>query len=953
MKLSASWLRGYLEKKVSLQDIEALIERAGIEIEQVDYTNHIDTKIIVVQITSIKPHPNADKLVVTEVTDGKTKYQVVTGAPNVAKGQKVPLARVGSKLPDGRTITAAKIRGLDSKGMLCSAQELSLGSDHAGILILSEQAKPGTTIADYLGPDMILDLKTHPNRPDLNSVIGVAREVAAQAGTSAKEPELATLTLNEPGQIEIVAKDRVSRYLGAWIEIPPPWPATPTWMVDRLNEAGIRSVNLVVDVTNFVMLEQGQPLHAFDAAKIHGRVRIRQAESGEKVITLDESLRELVTSDLVIADRRGPIALAGVMGGADSEVGDETARILLESATFDGPSVRKTALRLGLRTEASARFERALPVQLAAVGLARAIQLLSDLTKVKVEHTEDHLQVWPWVQRVGLRADFLNQVLALKLKPAEVIKHLQALGFEAEEFKVDREAAKHLGKPYIWGASFKKNGDEAFDCSYLVDFVYSKIGLDVGHTALAQYDIGTAVPEDQMQPGDVVFYEGVRRDGVKGYDLSEIQSANSSAQPTSGVGHYFMKDPASGRYQKIKAKYQGLVGHNGIYVGRGQVIMAAQYEWKDNKWAQMARPGVVKVPLEYFTNRSDYLGARRFASDLGGYISVVVPWWRPDVKTPEDLAEEVVKLVGFDKVPASLPPYAPKQLATDQIWPQLFHLKEVLRGAGLFEVLTYSFVSEQDLIKTGLDPKHHLKLQNPRSVEQSYLRSTLLPSLLKTVASNNRYAKEFGIFELSRVFTPTRKGKLPREQQQLGVIYRSDQNAYVSVKAVLDLMAEVWGVKPLLKTAVGENLYPGRAANLFVDERKIGTIAEVHPGLLSSYKINGAAAYLELNWSAWLEVARPKQFQILSKFPAATRDLAVVVARRVTWQEVAAAITHSKLARASFIGDYYGEELAGKKSLAMSLEMIAIDHTLTDAEVEERLQQIVKLLKRQFAASVR
>jgi phenylalanyl-tRNA synthetase beta chain len=356
-----------------------------LEVGEVIATGRDWDGVFVGMVQETQRHPNADRLVLATVDLGDGPPQrVVCGAPNVAAGQKVAFAREGAVLIDGHTgqpaaLRRATIRGVESAGMICSEKELGLSNSHEGILVLPEDAPVGTPLASSLG-DVIFDFDLRPNRPDCLSVMGIAREVAALTGRLPQEPPIDYEEVGPPvrgrASVEIVDSDLCPRYCAGLIEGVQVG-SSPAWMQERLAAAGVRPINNVVDVTNYVMLELGQPLHAFDFSKIGGqRIVVRRPRHGESFLLLDGSQRQLSPEMLVIADAEKAVALAGIMGGADSEVDTMTTAVFLESANFDPGSIRHTAAALKLRTEASLRFEKGLGRELAMVAARRAARLL-------------------------------------------------------------------------------------------------------------------------------------------------------------------------------------------------------------------------------------------------------------------------------------------------------------------------------------------------------------------------------------------------------------------------------------------------------------------------------------------------------------------------------------------------------------------------------------------------
>jgi phenylalanyl-tRNA synthetase beta chain len=364
MRVPLGWLSEWIELPSSLDALVDRLTAAGLEVEEILRTGPDLSGVRVGHVLERAPHPDADRLSLCRVDLGDGEpLEIVCGAPNVAAGQKVAVAVAGTELPGGLRIKKSKIRGVVSNGMICSARELGLGEDSAGILVLDPSAPVGAALPSVLPTgETVLDVEITPNRGDWVSLLGMAREVRASFGGTLRMPETQPPETGAPAEaaIRIAIEDRAgcARYVGRVVRGVRVGPS-PAWLAKRIEAAGFRSVNNVVDVTNLVMLEFGQPLHAFDLAKLRGGVvRVRAAEPGEKIRTLDGHLRELARGDLVIADAEGAVAVAGVMGGADPEVGESTRDLLLESAYFDPVRVRRTARRLGLASDASYRFER-------------------------------------------------------------------------------------------------------------------------------------------------------------------------------------------------------------------------------------------------------------------------------------------------------------------------------------------------------------------------------------------------------------------------------------------------------------------------------------------------------------------------------------------------------------------------------------------------------------------
>ncbi|MET0406035.1 MAG: phenylalanine--tRNA ligase subunit beta [Cystobacter sp.] len=440
MKISLKWLKEYVALPASVEELASKLTAVGLEIEGMERPGEALRGVVVARIAESVPHPNADKLSVTQIDLGRPeRLQVVCGAKNFKVGDKVPLATLGTTLPNGVEIKQAPLRGVDSFGMLCSAKELGLSEESSGLLILPPDLVPGTPIAEALGlDDVVLEVNVTPNRPDALSHLGVARELAVATGATLRLPEPRLVESNEPisTKVKVRVEDsvRCPRYAVRVIENLKIGPS-PQWLQDRLKACGVRSISNVVDVTNFVLLEYGQPMHAFDLDLLAGQeLVVRTARPGEKMTTLDGKVRSLDAEDLLICDRDRGQAMGGVMGGEHSEVRATTTRVVLESAYFQPTNVRRTCKRHNLHTEGSHRFERGANLDAAVPALDRAAALMAELAGGTV--AQGRVDVYPNPQplrRVTLRYARVEPVLGVIIPETECRRILGALGFRAVE----------------------------------------------------------------------------------------------------------------------------------------------------------------------------------------------------------------------------------------------------------------------------------------------------------------------------------------------------------------------------------------------------------------------------------------------------------------------------------------------------------------------------------------
>ena len=431
MKFSVNWLREFVDLPENPEEIAELLTRAGVETENIETRGANIDKVIVSQITASSRHPNADRLTVCEVYYGSgTKRQIVCGATNYKVGDKVPLALPGTKLPNGTEIRKSKLRGVESEGMLCSPIELGLGDDASGLLILSPDAKIGMPIGDLFPADTILDVEITPNRGDLLSHFGLAREIAALTGKKLREPPPLRTADTTASEVKISASRECPFFSARKIDNVKVGPS-PQWLRAKIESVGIRSINNIVDVSNFVMLELGQPTHAFDADKLKGDINVRLARDGEKFLGLDGKTYSLKPDNLVVADQERAIGIGGVMGGEETAVTDSTKNILLEAAYFLPASIRRTARDLNLPTDASYRFERGVDPEMILRASQRATELIQEIaggTPAKEINLAGKLPPNP--ADVSLSYDKCDRVIGISIKPKAIDDILTGFGLQ-------------------------------------------------------------------------------------------------------------------------------------------------------------------------------------------------------------------------------------------------------------------------------------------------------------------------------------------------------------------------------------------------------------------------------------------------------------------------------------------------------------------------------------------
>ena len=817
MKVPLRWLQDYVDIGMSPENLAHRLTMAGLEAESVEYLGADWENVYVGSVTRVMPHPDADRLVLADVEAGDNMLTVVTGAPNIAPGQKVALALAGARLwdaysetPKKKTLKPGTIRGVRSEGMVCSEKELGLSDEHEGILVLDPAAPAGATLQAWLG-DAVIDFEITPNLVHAFSVLGIGREVAALTDRSLRTPDVIAFD-NIPaadGLVAVEAPDLCPRYLGMVIEGVKVGPS-PSWLVRRLRAAGVRSINNVVDVTNYVMLEIGQPLHAFDLDRLAGkRVVVRRATPGESMETLDHQQRQLTPEMLLICDAEKPVALAGVMGGLESEVNDGSTRLLLESATFDMLSIRHTARDLKLRTDASARFERGIDPNLASLASARATALL--------------VAICP-----GSRAVRYQDVYPTPLEERS---------FSFPFARIERVLGMHIEE------------DTVRD-------VLGRLGLQPAFSGIAA---------DQR-------------------------------------------------------------------------------------------------------------------------LTVTVPTFRSDVTLPEDVIEEVARIVGYDTLPETLPGGRTPAVRRDPLARLQSAVRDHLAASGCFEVVTYVTLSASDLAPFGIAgtngdvgagflhsaPLKDLpRLVNPLQSGVDLLRPTLLPSLLRVAAENRKHTPSVRIFELARVYLPVARNDLPREVVTATLVMtgkraplsRFDEAAdidYWDVKGTLDSLFDRLGLSLRFEAReAAAALHPGRSAGISLTNELVGLVGELRPDVSQHLGFgDDAVAVAEINVEALLQHAETDDSaKTTPRFLPVEQDFAIIVDRSVPASKVGEALNSGAGPLATsitlfdvFEGSQLGED---KKSLAYRISFTAPDRALTDAELTKTRSRIEKVLRQQVDGTLR
>jgi phenylalanyl-tRNA synthetase beta chain len=801
MLVSLRWLKDYVDIMLSPAELADRLTMAGLEVEAVKEIGTSFSNIVVAKILSVKPHPQADKCFLCELTTGDTIYPVVCGAGNINPGDVVPLAKIGATIPGGYTIKSSKIRGEISEGMLCSELELGIGDDSAGIMILPGNLTVGLDLSEALDlTDIVLDIGITPNRADCLSIIGIAREVAAITGSKFKYPDFFVQEnaedIHRITSVEILDPDLCPRYSARVIQSVTIKPS-PLWMRRRLEAVGLRAINNIVDITNYVMMETGQPLHAFDFRFLEeGRIVVRRSRKGETFTSLDEKERTLETDTLMICDGVKPVAIAGIMGGLNSEVKPDTKTILLESAYFSPSSIRKSAKLLGMNTDAAFRFGRGVDPEGVIHASARAARFIAEIAGGTV-------------------------------------------------------------------------------CSGCIDQYPHKV------------ETARDIPLRVRRINDILGTD------IDAGDITRIIESLNMVIHRENEGTYLVNSPT----------------------------------------------------------------------------------YRVDITREIDIIEEIARLYGYDRIPVTLPPISVATVIKDRKQILVDKIREILKGSGFSEIITYSFISPGSAdwlgLKEGDERRKSVKIKNPLTEDQAVMRTTLISSLLETMRKNahNSYF-DLKVFEMGRVFFYRQDGELPVEKSLLGCLITGlwhddlwSSNMYADfydlkgcIENIFDSL-KISGLK--FRSDCRETfLHPGRSVGIYAVDQYVGFLGEVHPEVLMRMDLKNPAYVVEIDLDILKNLfSGDIRYRGLPRFPSVVRDVAFIIGEELEADkmcEFAMDINKELLEKVSIFDVYSGKSIPhGKKSLGLRFTYRAPERTLTDDEVNQVHSGIVKSIVDLTGAKIR
>ncbi len=893
MLISYNWINKYFDNRLPKpNELVEILNSHAFEVESVEDLSQRFNKIVVGQVVGVEKHPDADRLSVARVNTGSEELQIVCGASNLEKNQKVPVATVGAILPDGFEIGKAKLRGVESNGMICSESELGLAKESEGIMVLDESAKIGQNFAEYLNlNDTILDIDVLPNRAhDCLSHRGMAKEIAILTDL---EPEIKKSGVPGTPQTDIKSSIVVKiedeklcrRYIAVEvqnIEVK----ESPEWLKKSLESIGQRSINNIVDATNYVMFDLGQPLHAFDREKLSGgKIIVRNAKSGEKITTLDKQEVELDESVLIIADEQSPLAIAGVKGGDKAEVDKNTKNIVLESANFDPTSIRKTSRRLNIPTDSAKRFENEISTELAGVAMDELVALIKEVAGTNDTQFGVKNDVYPRkpnLYKVGVSTDEVNKLLGTNISDKQVEEILDRFGFEYEKInpleKVLELAPTFVGVPYKLGASVTYDAPNKFDCSSFASYLFAQAGVSIPRISIDQYLLGDRVSKSGLRAGDLIF-----------------------ANTGEGKIHYESVEFLSG------TKIEEGVDHLGVYLGDGQVIHSSRYN----------KNGVGIGKIEDFDQFKNVVGYRRVVEKGAKRYMVTIPYERMDLRIKEDLIEEIGRVYGYKNIESILP----ESIGEPKINKVFYYsnkVRKILGEIGFSEVQTYTF-----------GDRGEVEVQKPLASNLGCLRTNLTDGIQKSLDLNLKNAlllglDEIKIFEIGKVFP-----SIDSEYTSFAIGIRSAKKMKASVIAKAKRVA-IQEVISILNSELNIDLKAEEKDGIF--EINFDELVEKLPELE--------------NYDGVLpkEIGEAIKYQKISPYPFMLRDIAVWLPNDKNSDDLLAIITENAgdLLVNTKLFDTYAPEGENRTSYAFNLVFQSGEKTLTDDEVNKIMDKITK-----------
>jgi len=781
LKVPFEWLKEFIVIDIDPYELAKMLTMRGLEVEAVEEYKPSFQNVVAGEIVSIDRHPETDHLAICNVSDGKNLFPVVCGAKNMKKGDKVPLAMIDARLANGMIIERKVLKGIESFGMLCSERELGLSDDHSGIFILEDSAIVGRPLEDILNiNDVVFDINVPPNRGDCLSVYGIAREVGSILNQkirifSDKENLEEIDDIDDLISLKINAIEACPRYVLKMIK-DITIKKSPYWMRNRISKCGMRPINNIVDITNYVMLEFGQPLHAFDYDKLNGkRIEVRLTDSPTVFRTLDGMDRSLSSNDLLICDGAGPVAIAGIMGGENSEIEADTKNVALESAFFNPFFIRKTARGLGIRSEASLRFEKGIDIDLVGFAAERAIMLMQRLSGGRLVKGQKEIYDKKDLNRIFVSFGRINEILGTTIEQRDIV------------------------------------------------------------SALRSVDI------------------------------------------------YVVKE------------------------------------------------------------------------EEGGFF-VSIPSFRHDINEYIDIIEEIARIYGYERIPATTPITATKTLKRDPREKQLVITKDYFKSAGFYELINFAFFNLKDIDNFLIEPPDKrtfcVKIMNPISKEYEVMRTFIAAGMLKNVAYNiNRGAKNLRFFEVGKVFGMSEEGfpieypavcfAITGKEREFFWRDKSPDYDFFDIKGVLEGLINCYRLPFRLDKGTEPFLHQNKSGDIWINNKKVGWVGEIREDVLKNYEIEQKVYCAELRCDEiWRKNDFVPQYTPIPKYPQVVRDFSFLIAG-----DTAVSFIIEKIKKVSpLIVDVGVFDMFKKEMRSVSFRVVfqSFEDTLTDETVNVLQDAIIK-----------